>query len=230
MKRRQFLIIAGVWLCVSFWVGAVSADARMFKKREVRPRALIAVRGESLALQNNMIDRFCLVRFEDSKMLDEYIREPEKFFKGKACVFDAHTHTILQVRSGYLDVVDMRGAYAILPARDWVRQRGQEFYQQFHKKLKITSLLRTRKDQQGVVENGESVADGATPERESAHTAGVAVDISKKDVGGNQLSRKEIRWLEKKLIADMRAEKIIAVEELYTNSFHVVVYPDWEKK
>ncbi len=230
MRHRQFFVAVGVLLCVGLVGSAVLADARMFKKKDSRPRALIAVRDESLALQNKMIDRFCLVRFDDKKMLDDYIREPEKFFKGKSCAFVPRIHTITTVRSEFFHFANFSDHYAILSASNFMAMFGKEFYEHFHKKFKITDTLRTRDEQGVLVKQKKTNADGSTHERESAHLAGVAFDISKKNFFGFQISKSQVRWLEQKLMQYMQEEKIIVVEEQINNTFHVVVYPDWENK
>lgn len=224
---RRFLLVALLIFFVAIFRIA-AADARVFQKKDPRPLELIAVNGESLALQNEIIDRFCLVRFDTQKILNDYLRQPEKFFAGKPCAYNPAWHTIVKVESQVLYLVNGGDTYALLPARNFMEKLGKEYHDEFRLKMKITDTLRTEEEQRKLVLQQKTKADGSTPERRSAHPTGVPFDISKKNIFGLQLSGRQIRWLRERLIAYQREGKIIAVEEIYNNAFHVMVCPNWE--
>lgn len=223
MRHGRYIMVLGALLCFGIAGSASSADARMFFWRDSRPRDLIAVRDESLALQNKIIDEFCLTRFEDKEMLNEYLLHPEKFFEGKSCAFDPKIHRLVLVRPDFFYFANETNRYALLPTRNFMIMFGKAFYGQFRVKLKITDTLRKRKEQDVLVRQNKTKADGVTHDRQSAHLSGAAFDISR--LG---LTPKQNRWIEQKLMAYIKQEKIVAVEEIYNNAFHVFVYPNWE--
>ncbi|MBU6415207.1 hypothetical protein KGQ34_03130 [Patescibacteria group bacterium] len=225
MRREWHVVIFGALFCFGIMGNAASADARMFFRRDPRPRLLIAVRDESLALQNKIIDDFCLVRFENKKMLGEYLRNPEKFFEGKSCAFVPRMHRMVLVQPEFFYFANESNHYALLSARNFMVMLGKAFYGQFHVKLKMTDTVRVRKEQDVLVRQNKTKADGQTHDRQSAHLSGAAFDISR--LG---LTRQQNRWIELKLELYIKQEKIVAVEEIYNNAFHVFVRPDWENK
>lgn len=162
---------------------------------------------ESLAKQNAMIDAFGLPRIKDREMLERY------FSSG---------HFVIVSGSG-LNIADEVGGYALPPTRDFFSMVGDEFLIKLHDKLKLSSLLRTDKEQEKIVEEGRSIADGSSHEFLSSHLAGVAGDISKKTL--NQQKR---LWLIKKLLPYKIAGKIEAIEEMCSNTIHVTVCPNWQ--
>lgn len=212
---------------------AIFADARMGRKRDSRPRALIAVRDESLALQNKIIDDFCLVRFDAPRFhkddsaaykifLDDYLREPKEFFEGKACAFNPEIHRMVVVSPEFFYFGDAADHYALLPTRNFIAMFAKEFYDSF-RELKITDTLRTRKEHEILIRQKKTKANGITHGRQSAHLSGAAFDISRRG-----LTPQQNRWIERKLIWYIEQGKIVAVEEMWNNAFHIMVCPNWQ--
>lgn len=195
-------------------------DAAAKTRRAKKPKAVKAINKDpcppspylpktkgSLAKQNAMIDAFGLPRIKDQEMLEQY------FLSG---------HFVIVSGLG-LNITDEVGGYALLPTRDFFSMVGGDFFIKLHDKLKISSLLRTDKEQGKIVEEGRSIADGSSHEFLSSHLAGVAGDISKKT-----LNKRERLWLIKKLLPYKTAGKIEAIEEMCSNTIHVTVCPNWQ--
>lgn len=187
---------------------AKKLKAAKISKQAICPLSLYLPKTkESLAKQNAVIDAFGLPRVTDSEMFRRYI---------------ASGHFVV-VAALELNVADEVGGYAIPPTRDFFLMVGKDFFAEFREKLKISSLLRTPKNQEKIVGEGRSIADGSAPELQSSHLAGVSGDISKKP-----LSEKERQWIITKLRVYKNAGKIEAAEEMCNNAFHIMVCPNWQ--
>lgn len=184
-------------------------DGAAKTRRAKKPKATPSLRAspDSLARQNEVIDRYGLPRINNAKEMERYTTQ---------CFF-------VKVESPYLDVVDKIGGYAILPTRDFLLLFGEEFYRAFHKKFKVTWILRPCDFQEELLKNHETIADCATPGKQSAHLTGAALDISRLP-----MTPREIRWVRKKLAAYKKAGKIEAIEEMWNNTFHIMVCPNWQ--
>lgn len=191
---------------ILFSASDAAAKTQHTKKRQ----SVISLKAgpDSLARQNRIIDAYGLPRIADRQELARFL--PEHFF--------------VKVSSPYLEMADEVGGYAILPVRDFIVMFGGRFYGIFQKKFKIPSILRPCDVQEELLRKGKTVADCETPGKQSAHLAGIAVDISRLP-----MTPREIRWVRKELAAYMRQRKIIAVEEgEWNNTFHVMVCPNWQ--
>lgn len=186
-------------------------DAAAKMRRVLKPRPAVSLKAspDSLALQNNVIDEYQLPRIADRKELERYL-PPENFF--------------VKVSSPYLDMADEVGGYAILPVRDFILMFGERFYGTFHKKFKIPSILRPCDVQEDLLRKGKTIADCVTPGKQSAHLAGIAFDISRLP-----MTPREILWVRKELAVYVQQRKIIAIEEMWNNAFHIMVCPNWQK-
>ncbi len=112
-------------------------------------------------------------------------------------------------------------------ARPWVKRflasEGRRFAGAFPgMQFKVTSLVRTEQYQNFLIRNrhNPNAVRGQTPSTLSPHLTGSTLDISKKN-----LTLEQVRWLRTRLIELKRLNRIIAVEERRTNSFHVFVIP-----
>lgn len=190
--------------------GLFFADDAAAKTRRIqKPRQMISLKAspDSLARQNEVIDRYGLPRIQTRAELKQYVAE----------------HFFVRVSSPYLWVEDDVGGYALPPTGNFAVFVSNEFLKTFGRLPKLTSFLRTAEDQKHIVVRGQSIADGSLHELQSSHLAGVAFDISKKP-----LNEKERRWLLRKLFAYKKAGKIEAIEEMWNNAFHIMVCPNWQ--
>lgn len=204
---KKIFVICAVFGVVGFLFFANDAAAKIRRIKKSQPAISLKASPESLAMQNQIIDAYGLPRIADKQELARFL--PEHFF--------------VKVSSPHLNMADEVGGYATIPTRDFVLELGKDFFAVFKRKLKITSLLRTAEDQQKIIAEGRSIADGSAPELQSSHLAGIAFDISKKP-----LSESERRWLLRKLFTYKQAGKIEAIEEMWNNAFHIMVCPNWQ--
>lgn len=127
-------------------------------------------------------------------------------------------------------------AYAF--AVSYIDLLTRDFFQEFRKKLKITSgarsleehiLMRTR----GSCYYDPNAALADNPLEESLHIRGIAVDISRRVVAvvkgklkETPMSRKEVNWMRNRLIADKFKGIEFEIEPIEENAgYHIVVFP-----
>lgn len=105
--------------------------------------------------------------------------------------------------------------------RDFLQDLSEAYYDQFHKPLVATSLVRTAEQQRRLRRyNGNAAPEAG--ETVSTHLAGVAVDILK-----SGMTRKEHLWLEQYFLPLKEAGFIDPIEERRQPVFHVVVFASY---
>lgn len=205
---KKILLGFAILSILSVLFSANDAAAKIRRVKKSQPPISLKAAPESLARQNQIIDAYGLPRIADSQELARFL--PEHFF--------------VKVSSPHLEMTDEVGGYAILPVRDFIVMFGGRFYEIFHKKLKIPSILRPCDIQEELLRKKKTIADCETPGKQSAHLTGIALDISRLP-----MTPREIWWIRKELAAYMWQRKIIAVEEgKRNNTFHVMVCPNWQ--
>jgi hypothetical protein len=102
--------------------------------------------------------------------------------------------------------------------RDFLQDVSQAYYDEFHKPLIATSLVRTAEQQRKLRRHNGNAAPEAG-ETVSTHLAGVSVDILKSGMTG-----KEHLWLEQYFLPLKEAGLIDPIEERRQPVFHVVVF------
>ena len=167
--------------------------------------------AESLRRQNTIADQYDLSRIEDIRMLEQFVNE-------------GILVSVPQEGKGFVVTAEERFRYARPWAKAFIEYLGEGFYDTFHQTFSITSLVRTESYQRLLVTTGFSDANGTTPERRSLHLTGTAFDISKKNFG-----REKIKWMRVILTDWKRCGVIEAVDEIYNNAFHVVVFPTYDR-
>lgn len=171
------------------------------------PRELIGS-DESMAKQNEVADRYGFMRI---KNLDEL-----RLFICAGILIRAVPTS--EKPTYYLTARDN-----FRYARPWdikfLNDISEKFFEFFGKPLKITELVRTEQYQKLLVRRGMSGADSRSPKRRSAHLVG-AIDISKLP-----LTKEETGWLRDELIYWENEKMIEATEEIYNNTFHIMVSP-----
>jgi hypothetical protein len=189
-------------------VRPVVASHRKHKPKPLPYRAFPPSR-ESLVLQNAEADRLGLERYADSKALAAAIEREE----------------LVPLPVSVSLAVDKRLPPERRYCRPWVAafllDLSDSFYQTFHQPLLIDSAVRTVKVQRSLIRWNKNAAP-AHGELESVHIAGIAVDIARRPLSGDQ-----IRWLEFRLEYLNALGLVIVEEELKQPCFHIVVSGDY---
>ena len=89
----------------------------------------------------------------------------------------------------------------------------------------ITSLVRTQAYQRTLRRHNPAAARGRTRSERSSHLTGATVDIRTEG-----LSADGLRWLRDRLVELERLGAIQATEERYNGCFHIMAYPDYERR
>jgi hypothetical protein len=135
-----------------------------------------------------------------------------------------------RIADGLLVPVPASGALIVnaeLPAdhrycRPWTAKfladLAQEHDAAFHRPLEVSSAVRTVEYQRRLMEINGNAAP-AVGDLVSPHLTGATVDIAK-----NGMSRSEIEWMRRRLLALEDAGRIDAEEEFHQACFHITVY------
>ena len=103
----------------------------------------------------------------------------------------------------------------------FLKDLAREHEAVFHKPLEVSSAVRTVEYQRRLMKtNGNAAA--AEGDIVSPHLTGATVDIAKKG-----MSRKEIAWMRRRLLAIEDTGKIDVEEEFYQACFHITVYANY---
>ena len=169
-------------------------------KRAVSSPVLFSTAG-SLSAQNAEADRLHLPRIQTKNELHEIVQNGE----------------IAQVCTPALRVKPT-GDHAYL--RPWTavlaESLAEDFYEQAHVQLTLTSGIRTVQEQRSLRRWNHNAAAPTGPQA-SVHTTGIAFDISR-----TGLSRAQQRWLEWRLWYLQQTGKVIVEEEQKQPCFHIV--------
>jgi len=95
---------------------------------------------------------------------------------------------------------------------------GRQFHARFHKRLRVTSLVRTVARQMELAERNGNAASATGPRR-SSHLTGATLDISKTNMTGA-----ERQWVRRVLRQLRGGGYLYAVEEFQQPVFHIMVY------
>jgi hypothetical protein len=181
---------------------------------------------ENLLSQNTMIDGLGLPRIKNDSVLKEMVGSDE---------------LVPITQNQYVRVSPKLEAKRRF-CRPWVdaflQEIGQAYYEQFGDQIQVNSAVRTVQTQIRLLRWNHNAAP-AHGETESAHLAGVAVDLQRRG-----LTREQVRFIQQKLLYLSNLNMVIVEEELKQPCFHIVVtgeypYPpsltvvpsniDWEK-
>ena len=169
-------------------------------KRAVSSPVLFSTAG-SLSAQNAEADRLHLPRIQTKNELHEIVQNGE----------------LAQVCTPALRVKPT-GDHAYL--RPWAavlaESLAEDFYEQAHVQLTLTSGIRTVKEQKALGRHNHNAAPPSGP-LASVHTTGIAFDI-----GRSGLTQAQQRWLEWRLWYLQSIGKVIVEEEYREPCFHVV--------
>jgi hypothetical protein len=213
MKRAILMVV----IVSSLLATGNAATKRRHRARHVRHRSsshlrlvawhpLFAGSHEMLVQQNVELDKLALPRFANDQEL--IARE-----QAQELVPVESTRSLI-VASNLLE----SRRYCKSWTRDFLQDLSEAYYDQFHKPIIATSLVRTAEQQKRLRRyNGNAAPEAG--ETVSTHLAGVAVDILK-----SGMTRKEHLWLEQYFLPLKEAGLIDPIEERRQPVFHVVVF------
>jgi len=186
-----------------------AAHVKHHRKPKPLPYRAFPPSHESLVLQNAEANRLGLERYEDSKALSAAVEREE----------------LVPLPLSVSLAVDRRLDPKRRYCRPWVAaflfDLSDAYYREFHTPLLVDSAVRTVKVQRSLLRWNKNAAP-AHGELESVHIAGIAVDIARRPLSGNQ-----IRWLELRLLYYHALGRVIVEEELKQPCFHIVVSGDY---
>lgn len=186
-----------------------AAHVKHHRKPKPLPYRAFPPSHESLVLQNAEANRLGLERYEDSKALSAAVEREE----------------LVPLPLSVSLAVDRRLDPKRRYCRPWVAaflfDLSDAYYREFHTPLLVDSAVRTVKVQRSLLRWNKNAAP-AHGELESVHIAGIAVDIARRPLSGNQ-----IRWLELRLLYYHALGLVIVEEELKQPCFHIVVSGDY---
>jgi hypothetical protein len=192
-------------------VPRASADPEEASLEVLRGAMPAPLRGshESLERQNSRLDAEGLERIEDESDLADRIE---------------HKLLVPIPASGALTVnADLLPAHRY--CRPWtalfLANLARAHDAAFHRPLEVNSAVRTVEYQKRLMEiNGNAAA--AEGDIVSPHLTGATIDIAK-----DGLSRDEIAWMRRRLLALQMADKIDVEEEFKQACFHITVYKSY---
>lgn len=182
--------------------------------RRVRWNPVLKGSHDSMARQNEEIDRLQLPRIADDSQLLELERNGE----------------LVPIR----ETQALRWSTSIQAdkrfARPWTNQfledMSQSFYKEFHAPLQVNSAVRTMEQQQKLRRHNRNAAP-ESGDSASSHMAGITVDLARRG-----LNRTQHAWVENYL-KNLRDQGLVeAAEERHTWCFHVMVsdrYTEWRE-
>lgn len=108
--------------------------------------------------------------------------------------------------------------------RDFLNDFSQAFYEEFHKQITVTSLVRTAEQQKKLRRHNKNAApqEGETA---STHMTGTTVDILKRG-----LTKKQKQWVEAYFMPLKERGAIDPIEERRQPVFHIMVFNTYNDK
>jgi Family of unknown function (DUF5715) len=208
MRKLALVLMLALVACPTYAL-SLAGQSRHRSKRQ-KKQSWFAYRvfvpsHENLLSQNAAIDAMGLPRIQDDRTLksmvaeevlvpitdDEYVRvSPKLEAKRRFC-------------RPFVDA--------------FLQELGQAYYERFHDQIQVNSAVRTVRTQT-LLRRWNHNAAPAHGETESAHLAGVAVDLQRRG-----LTREQVRFIQAKLKYLSDLGMVIVEEELKQPCFHVVV-------
>jgi Family of unknown function (DUF5715) len=174
-----------------------------------RARSVLTANASSQTVQNQRADDYHLTRMRNRAMV-------ARFFEAGYLVAVPR-----RTRFYYLHSVPASYRYLRPWAKRFLDRVSREYYANFHRRLRVTSLVRTVALQRRLARRNSNAAE-ATGDDRSSHLTGATLDISKHSMNG-----REKEWLRRELIGLEKSGYIYAVEEFEQPCFHVMVFPNY---
>lgn len=220
VRRASFVILPVVLLVLvaSTNVQALHRSVRARRAHHLRHtrRAIVKplFRGshDMLVRENQEIDRLELARIEDEDELIEMEDNQELLPLKESPSLVIAANLIANRR------------YCRPWTRNFLEDLSQAYYNDFHRPIKVNSLVRTVEQQKKLRRHNRNAAP-VEGETASTHLTGITVDIARKG-----MSRQEQRWIEQYMLPLKNRGLIEPVEERRQAVFHIVVYgtyTDW---
>jgi hypothetical protein len=170
---------------------------------------LLRARYDSQRIQNARADAENLSRIRDVPTLRKFVR------------LRLLSPVPASTRSYYLHGVSPSYRYLRPWSKLFLDRLSRQFHARFHRKLRVTSLIRTEHYQNGLRLRNVNAASPHGPSR-SSHLTGATLDISKR-----HLTPSQVRWLRRVLHSLHKRSLVYAVEEFRQPTFHVMVHKDY---
>jgi Family of unknown function (DUF5715) len=157
-------------------------------------------------VQNRQADREDLSRMRNRAMIQR--------FEGAGYLVRVQPQT----KHYYLRSIPAGYRYLRPWSKTLLERLGRQFHVRFHKRLRVTSLVRTVASQRQLAKRNGNAAPANGPRR-SSHLTGATLDISKKN-----MTLAERQWVRRVLRQLRGGGYLYAVEEFQQPVFHIMVY------
>jgi hypothetical protein len=127
----------------------------------------------------------------------------------------------VSTRTYYLHGIPSKYRYLRPWAKLFLTRLSRQFHARFHRRLRVTALVRTVAYQQALRRRNPNAAPAFGPER-SSHLTGATLDISKRF-----MQARHAEWLRRVLYQLHERRVIYAVEEFGQPAFHVMVHKSY---
>jgi hypothetical protein len=195
-----------MWLLALGGLGACLLSASLSWGQE---RFLLAATTSSQLLQNARADADNLSRMRNVHTIRR---------------FRAHGYLVPvrhSTRHHYLHAVPAQYRYLRPWSRLFLQRLSRQYHARFHKRLRVTSLVRTVERQKQLAGSNGNAARAAGARR-SSHLTGATLDISKRF-----MSAAERRWMRRVLHSLKKQGYLYAIEEFRQPTFHIMVYRNY---
>ena len=160
---------------------------------------------EALVAQNQLADSLGLERFYDDADLEAAV--------GRGAMVPIQESQYVVVAK----TLPHNRALVRPWVNDFLQDLGRAFYEQFHQPIQVNSAVRTQLVQKKLRRWNHNAApiDG---ESASSHMTGATIDLQRRG-----LSKKQISFIEWKLLLPYAQGKVIVEEELVSPCFHMMI-------
>jgi hypothetical protein len=172
---------------------------------------LLKASSSSPLVQNSYADRENLSRMRDVSMIGRFHRNGY----------------LVRVPSStphyYVRYVSTNYRYLRPWSKLFLDRLSRQYYARFHKKLRVTSLVRTVALQRALsTKNGN--AGPARGVRRSSHLTGATLDISKRG-----MTAAELKWMRRVIYSLKRQGYLYGIEEFHQPVFHIMIYRSYHE-
>jgi hypothetical protein len=172
-------------------------------------RKVLVADDSSQAIQNARADADNLSRMRDTAMVQRFVR-------GGYLV-----SVPFSTRYYYLHGISSPYRYSRPWTKLFLQRLSRQYYARFKRRLRVTSMVRTRKRQMVLARYNGNAADAVGALR-SSHLTGATLDISK-----HSMSPQARRWMRKVLYSLRKQGYLYAIEEFEQPTFHIMVYASY---